>query len=333
MAERYFAARLDELAEYLAPFAVIPDYAQALMDADDEVDNKVYELTEALGSPDREELAELGVRVAKGELKPETVRARISSAADMTPAVMVHEYGSWRCKQANSRRSVVVEAAKQQWREQLDRPEWSPAGLRKACVPKVQGVLDAAAVELKESWEQLPQRVRDEVLASRGQDLRSVAASLNVNMTGEELDARKRAADVWMRWFNAGGDLIDAFHYLHGGKAAITREGERVKTALCFLPRDAAKFYAAGFTPSQLFVRGMIDGFDPIADPLGADSEEYQARLAEYNHVQEWKYEFNAVAESGINIRRETKQALLRRRELHAEELVSAMQRAGEWHD
>ena len=72
MAERYFAARLDELAEYLAPFAVTPDYAQALMDADDEVDNKVYELTEALGSPDREELAELGVRVAKGELKPET---------------------------------------------------------------------------------------------------------------------------------------------------------------------------------------------------------------------------------------------------------------------
>jgi len=200
-------------------------------------------------------------------------------------------------------------------------------------VPKVQGVLDAAAVELKESWEQLPQRIRDEVLASPGQDLRSVAENLNVNMTGAELDARKRTADVWRRWFSAGADLIDAFHYLHAGHNGITRESETVDPDLCFLPRDAAKFYGAGFTPSQLFVRGMIDGFEPIADPLGEDAEEYEARLAEYNHVRDWKYEFNAVAEAGINIRRETKQALLRRRELHAEELVSAMQRAGEWHD
>lgn len=332
MTERHFAARIDECAEFLEPVGVVPPNADELVSADEEVEGKVAELHEALSSPTGGELAELGVRFAKGELRAETVRSRISSAADMNPAVTVLEYDRYQVKSGASRRSVVVEAAKGQWRVQLDRPEWSQTALRRSCVPLVQEVMDAAAAELKESWEALPAHVRDAEVASLGQDLRSVGSDLNVNMSGAELDARKRADAVWNRWFN-GGALTDVFHYLHAGRAGIRRDGDHVNVDLCFVPRDAVKFYAAGFTPSQLIVRGLIDGFEPIADPLGDDAEEYQARMDEYNHVHNWRFEFNNSVELGLNLPRARKAVLLRRRELYRDDVVRSMREAGEWRE
>jgi hypothetical protein len=281
--ENHFSKRLEPIEEALAPWGVRVPAGADLEAADDQVEDRMEELKAAAGldQVQDEALTELGRRWAKGELKPATVMDRIGNA------------GNLRRGERPSRLGVVLQGARVQLRRELDRPEWSVKALRESCVEPAQKVLDAAAVELVESWKGLPSWLKDRVRNDRYPRISDVMKFVDVaSIAGTDLEAARRAAVAWERWPLDGiARKSDPFEFLGLGRTLDT-SGPRAKEESLtshVVWTDAAAEMGAGYRLDTLVIEGIVEELHPLVDPLGTQADEYGERVAEFNLVRGWR--------------------------------------------
>lgn len=335
----YFAQRLAGFEEYTAPVGVMPPAAAELVRADEQIDEKATELKGALSGHSPEELAEFGWKVARGELRAETVRSRIGFGGDLASAVWgqdsitdsaTHNRRNFAVP-AQTRRGMVVDGAIAAWRADADRGEWSDAALRKSCFPELKAVLQWWGRELVESWSELPENVKVSKRSARSRDLRGIAADLDIDtISGVELEARRRCQAAWSNFDQL--DLGFALQFLSGGVHAVRSDRFTLpRIELLLLGAEGAARLAAGYALHDLVVDDLVEEFDVIADPFGEDSDQFQERLAAFNRVDEWKNALGAQRAAGVPLGRDASAVLKGRRSLSAGAVVAAMQEEGEW--
>ncbi|MHA2787908.1 hypothetical protein ACXZ66_02000 [Corynebacterium sp. S7] len=289
-----FVSRLEEFDSFPVIGVQSPLLGE-LEEADRAVQAKLEELDEACGvsalSP--EKLGELGQRFAKGELKPETVAARISSAATVPRG------------QAGSRHAVVRQAAKAQLRAELDRPEWSRKSLLESFREPVAKVVDQAAVEMVETWQALPEHLKDFAKGMRGPGkLGRLANEVDLNaLSGAEIDQVRRLSQVWVFWSpRSVPPLVYVAEQLGELPSQYTASGRANPNAPAPLQHSllwSGAEEAAVLALDDLVIGGHVDALEPVID---GSSEEYAERKAFMDKIDTWKHEKAILTAARANV-------------------------------
>lgn len=325
-----FMQRVEKIEEGLSDWGIRVPGREDLEAADAQVAAKVDELKAAVGDTSDMALADLGRKFAAGEVKASTVASRISSAARLR-----------RGQSGASRLDRVVVAVEGESRRLLDRVEWSEKALRQACVPVAQELLDGVAVELVESWQGLPAWVKSMVRSERYPRLGDVMKYVDVaSVSGPDLEAVRRCATVWGRWFGGVAGKSDPMVFLglgrelrRGSPYSRHDQGEEAPDwAVCWT--DRAREVGAGFRVEELVMSGMVDKLVPLADPFGTQSDVYRERLEAADSVREWRnYQGRSLAgmvEAGMPVSRAVREKYRRRESLKPAQVLEAIDREGD---
>ena len=216
-------------------------------------------------------------------------------------------------------------------RRELDRPEWSVKALRESCVEPAQKVLDAAAVELVESWKGLPSWLQDRVRNDRYPRISDVVKFVDVaSIAGADLEAARRAAVAWERWPLDGIARKSApFEFLGLGRTLDT-SGPRAKEESLtshVVWTDAAAEMGTGYRLDTLVIEGIVEELHPLVDPLGTQADEYGERVAEVNLVRGWRD--NGGVHTVPGVPRKALAERNRRQALKPYQVLAEMQAAG----
>lgn len=323
--ENHFSKRLEPIEEALAPWGVRVPAGSDLEAADDQIEDRMEQLKAAAGldQVQDESLTEVGRRWVRGELKSATVMDRIGNA------------GNLRRGERPSRLGIVLQGARVQLRRELDRPEWSVKALRESCVEPAQKVLDAAAVELVESWKGLPSWLQDRVRNDRYPQISDVMKFVDVaSIAGSDLEAARRAAAVWDRW-TFGSDYVGKirpYEFLGLGReleSASPYSGKGGERPLVenVLWTDAAAEMGAGYRLDTLVIEGIVEELHPLVDPLGTQADEYGERVAEFDRVRGWRENNGLTTVPGVP--RKALEERNRRRLLRSHQVLAEMRVEG----
>ncbi|KQB87056.1 hypothetical protein [Corynebacterium lowii] len=322
----FFGKRLAPFYEYAAEenAPVIPPLAEEMEEADRRIDAQVTALAEALAGPAKGEVAELGRLVAQGEMTPAAVKKKLEGfGARSLPT------GS-----GFSRVQTVCAAAREEYQRLEDKPEYAVSALRKSCLPVLRDEVDARLRGVIEAWGNLPGTVQEEVLSGPGGVffvglLQDVDVS---EISGEELEARRALEAAWHHYEEFYQPFV--LQWLMGVDRSVGMEPSQE-----YLPDyDALVFDATGCAVlatgrkvEELVATGQAEGcLEVLADPFGADKQEYQARVDAIAAVRSWRFAFNDHAAVGA-LHRGNRAILKARKDMSAGQVEAAMREEGAW--
>lgn len=342
----FFVRRLDKWEPILGFIGKRPAVEAKLRDADRRVVTRLEELVEAVGASwTGEDLADLGARWARGELKASTVAGRISSAAGVRD-----EYGT-------ARVDHVVAGAVGELRTEADNDELAPGVIATEVGDLLREAVEEGLREAAEAWSGLPEWLQREVFSESGDGYRfeNLTAKLDLERDSEEaILAAKRMARAARQLTKAimpdveGPEdferAIKEFTFLKHG---ISEEAQRdyfgnlregattVDTDVLFV--ECTELNPV-WGPSEDLVAKGVDEFSVLVDPLGDDKEEYERRAKLVESVRYFRDEFEylrdlrASAPGSILPPGLDWDELRRRSELRGDELISEWKRwrAGE---
>lgn len=268
----------------------------AVVDA--EISDKVDRLNEVMQGPSDQQLADAGARwaVSKAATKNSDLAAILTGpSSTLTPK---------RCQQVRegAKAALVSKAEKQ-------RPQWTIRGLIDELRPQVQQALNDMAVEATQSLRDLP-AAGVEFMSQSYADAVNIADSLIDGSTTpvDDIAAYRRATTAWQQ-IEQGAPCSDPNIPRYGDIEYETlavamargiaqdpsemdlnrpRELDKYGTAGYFAPwlnvdGMAARFM--GLNPSKIVFHGLGE-LSPLADPLGKDSDELQARIAAWEDAR-----------------------------------------------
>jgi hypothetical protein len=282
-----FTRRSDAVTEHLADLglgAFVPTAYDDLAAADRSVDDTVDRVRAGL-SP-AVNVDELAADLVAGRLKPETAGKRLQAPAGARVQSLL-----------DAVRAAAVAAA--------DRPEWSPAALRRGVAPVVGQRLRQTADDMLATVAALPAVVRDRLTAvTEGQygthygPLQSdaLAGALKWLTPNGDLSsvrpadlAAASAADAFgpLYWLGTGVDASRNWSNEYIGAA-----GDAAATfapALLLVDGDDVDLVAAGIPLTYAVAAGLVTEFAPIGDPFGGDHDVYTERVERARQFTEWR--------------------------------------------
>lgn len=295
----FFTRRLDEWQPIIGLLGKRPPVEDALQAADGRVVAKAQELVDACGGFwTSDELQELGSRWADGKVKAKTVADRISSAATRGDTGR------------ESRVESVLRGALPVLRSNEESDGLSKGRVAEEVAGLVRGRLKEECDELVAAWNELPDRFKDHARRDDGDrplegvvDLLDVAVDAPEDVAAVQRVARcaRRIGSTAFSWPNGPECLIHA-----GVDTAWKLSGRRNEdqydyrgdlkpngvtiddTVLWFAASTEEPWFGA---PQDLIADGVTE-FSVILDPLGADREEYERRLALKKSIDEFKNEY-----------------------------------------
>lgn len=291
-----FTARATTVTDHLAYLgigAIVPSERDNLAEADARVEDAVAKVVNGLaGEPDYPTLAS---QIVGGTLTPAKAAAKLTGPTGARVQSL-----------AAAVRAAAVAAE--------DRPEWSPAALRRGVAPEVTARLRQTADDMLATLAGLPEPCRDHLAAVYEGDsvhygpltADQLAGLLDVVAPGglstvrpDDLAAVQRAQAAWS-WWNEAADAFGAFYWLGTGVDASRNwsneytgaAGDAAATftsALLLVGGDAVDYVAAGIKLPYLVAAGLVTEFAPIGDPFGDDSDEYTRRVERLTAFTKWR--------------------------------------------
>lgn len=305
-----FTARATVVADNLADLglgAIVPPERDNLAAADARVEDAVAKVVNGLaGEPDYPTLAS---QIVGGTLTPAKAAAKLTGPTGARVQSL-----------AAAVRAAAVAAA--------DRPEWSPAALRRSVAPVVGQRLRQTADDMQDTLKALPAVVRDRLTAvTEGQygthygpfgsdQLAGALKWLTPNgdlssVRPADLAAVQAAQAAWS-WHNGAADAFGPLYWLGTGTDASRNwsneytgaAGDAAATftpALLLVDGEAVDYVAAGIPLTYAVAAGLVTEFAPIGDPFGDDSDEYTRRVERLTAFTEWRdaYRNLNLAEAG----------------------------------
>ena len=257
------------VASRFSVFGVTPSAMSDAVTADETITTKVQDLRDKFTPVTDDVLREAGTKAASGK--------GVSAITAALAAPVMDE-----------RWSVVESAATAEWTRRADRPEFRTADLIQDAADQSAAVLAEMATEAVESLEGLPAYAVEHLQVSRRRATTLLDLIDARRTPASDIDALRRAADVWGRFWNWAGSgsgragLDAAFKATASGSTSVHAEGSLAADHMgiwaVLLTSKGMAALASGYTPEQAVLAGHAE-VAPLADPLGEDGETYRHRL------------------------------------------------------
>lgn len=292
-----FTDRATEVAEnlrYVGLGAFVPTAYDELAAADARVDDTVDRVRAGL-SP-AVNVDELAADLVAGRIKPETAGKRLQAPAGARVQSLL-----------DAVRAAAVAAE--------DRPEFSPAALRRSVAPEVTARLQRTADDMLTTLAALPAVVRDHLTAVTEGDsvhygplpsdqlagaLKWLAPSGDLAAVRPADLAAVQAAQAAWSWHASADNAFGPLYLLGTGVDASRNwsneytgaAGDAAATfapALLLVGGDDVDYVAAGMPLTYLVAAELVTEFAPIGDPFGEDAGEYAARVERLTAFRTWR--------------------------------------------
>lgn len=299
----HFTERHQKVTAALSFAGAAVPLADELAAADAAVAERLDELADAINPHPLDTLEDAGRRWAKGDLKVGTLADRVHSvpptAADYIPET--DAYGRTTNQAVNRAARRRYDAARRGATaalvEQNDRPEFGTRALIGASRESVATGLDVMAGRAMSAVEALPSNLREELL-KRG-DTNGASKFLDRldirRMTGAQIDAAREVEAAWTPILNADQrDLLALFGTMKTGAVRDARATDfphgfdNHDQAAFWLDADGVAAHTLGAGPLHIIVGRGWGRLEPLADPLGEDADEFQARQAAASTARSW---------------------------------------------
>ncbi|AGF71571.1 hypothetical protein [Corynebacterium halotolerans] len=307
-----FQDRHAAVATSLAAVSVIPPHGPAMVEADQAVADKLQELSSALAAPAVESVADTARRWARGEVKLDTLTKKITAPAVRerhTVSVPDDSRAGWTthavARPEAQRYAAARKAAHAALVADLDRPEWATTALVEACRESVTYAMENMAAAAQETLETLPAAGREWLLTDINARPENIARRLidGQSTPSAHIDAYRATAAAWAALMDvrnstawsalfktmAAGRPTDP-HRPGGPEFPEDQFGNiMADPAAIWMDWETNVAMAMGGTGGMAGV--ILQGrgkFAPLADPLGADADEYMRRWSVREAVTAW---------------------------------------------
>ncbi|MGP5931269.1 hypothetical protein [Corynebacterium glyciniphilum] len=292
----HFTDRHQKVASALSFAGATVPLADELAAADTAVAERLDELAAAINPHPIDTLEDMGRRWARGDLKVGTLADRVQSVPP-TGTDTVLETGQSVNRAARRRFDAARRGATAALIEASDRPEFSTRSLIDASRASVAAGLDAMADRAMAAVEALPGNLRDELLArTDAYGASNFSQKLDIRrLSGAHIELAREVEAAWTPILNADQrDLLALFGTMKTGAVRDAKATEfsrgfdnHDRTAV-WLDTDGVAAHALGAGPLHIIVGRGWGRLQPLADPLGADADDFQARLSAASTARSW---------------------------------------------
>lgn len=299
----HFTERHQKVSAALSFAGATVPLADELATADQAVAQRLAEFDAALNPHPLETLEDMGRRWVKGDLKVGTLADRVQStpptATDYIPET--DQYGRTTNQAVNRAARRRYDAARRGATNALieahDRPEFSIRSLIDASRASVAAGLQDIARSAMAAVEALPGNLRDELLA-RGDAYGAANFSQKLDirrLSGAHIELAREVEASWAPILNADQrDMLALFGTLATGTVRDARATDfphgfdNHDQAAFWLDTDGMAAHTLGAGPLHIIVARGWGRLEPLADPLGADADEYLARQDAASAARSW---------------------------------------------
>lgn len=299
----HFTERHQKVTAALSFAGATVPLADELAAADAAVAERLDELADAINPHPLDTLEDAGRRWAKGDLKVGTLADRVHSvpptAADYIPET--DAYGRTTNQSVNRAARRRYDAARRGATaalvEQNDRPEFATRALIDASRESVADGLQDMADRAMAAVEALPGNLRDELLKrTDAYGAANFSQKLDIRrLSGAHIELAREVEASWAPILNADQrDMLALFGTLATGTVRDAKATEfsrgfdnHDRTAV-WLDTDGVAAHALGAGPLHIIVARGWGRLEPLADPLGADADDFQARQDAASAARSW---------------------------------------------
>ena len=280
MSVQSFASRADKLIAELnygepGSWFPRPTALDEMEKADREIESDLAELRGLLAGPSVEELHELGRKVASGKLKPESARKRVESAA----SVKTSEY--------QSNIEAFLEGAQSQLMSKRDKAEWQYPALWSSCFGEIADFFVESTDQLIADWAKFPSEKKHEV---SGFIRTSLLDNIDIEAVDtDEFDLRRQLIRDYEKISGSPDPETWIRDLLTLSPKPLPQGFTNYSVAALILCQDA-RLLGAGLTIENIILHELLDHFEPLRDPFGADRDELEHRAQEWHRVDGWVY-------------------------------------------